>query len=163
MNYSEFKPTVFDNHIDIPEREHWLVVPVSRNRDSGPFSASNFSVAASMFGIENIDDPTIDIPGVEIHRFGHWASGWFEILIVAPTEANENKVEEIEATLANYPILDDQDLNEREMELVRELWDDLDGDEKAQWRYRDYTEYGVLPMVGVPSETFEENARNYMY
>ena len=110
MLYSEFKPTQFDSHIAIEDREDWIVVPVTQHRDSGCFDKSNFATAQKILA----DGDT------EIHRFGHWGHGWYEILIAAPTLAE--KVDEIEYALANNSVLDENDLSERESEAMQNDW-----------------------------------------
>lgn len=55
----------------------------------------------------------------ENHRFGHWACGWFEILIVKPGSDCERIALEIEASLASYPCLDEMHYSE----LENEEWD----------------------------------------
>jgi hypothetical protein len=115
--YGDFKPTQFDRHIELDEREDWLVVPVSRTRDSGCRAESNFHTALEIFGGESED--------CEVHRFGHWGPGWFEIIIINPANADLlSKAEDIERALENYPVLDDEDLSEREHEAMLEAWDD---------------------------------------
>jgi len=59
---------------------------------------------------------------VEVHRFGHWACGWFEIILVRPDTNAAKTAEEIEAALADYPILDECDHSEREMGAANETW-----------------------------------------
>lgn len=110
--YSEFKPTVFDNHIEIEDRENWLVAPVSQTRDSSTFDKCNFQAALEMLGGES--------DTVEVHRFGHWGPGWFEIIIVDPSR--EDDVDGIHHALANYPVLDDSKLSEMETEDEDEAW-----------------------------------------
>lgn len=111
--YSEFRPTSLDGHIPVEDREDWFVAPVARNRDSGTLDLSNFESALEMLGGEGVS--------VEVHRFGHWAHGWFEIILVHPHLAGQ--VEEIEATLEYYPVLDDEDYSRREWEEDLDSWD----------------------------------------
>jgi len=111
--YSEFRPTGFDaKGAFLPDQQDWLVVPVSQTRDSGPFEESNFAVALKILGGES--------DTVEVHRFGHWGPGWFEIIIVHPDL--RAAVEDIEASLENYPVLDDEDFSEREWNKASEYW-----------------------------------------
>lgn len=113
--YSEFRPTCFDSAgAFLDDRQDWLVCPVSRTRDSGPFNESNFEAALKILGGESEE--------VEVHRFGHWGPGWFEIIIVAPGSEAAKKAEEIEASLENYPVLDDEDLSRREYDGFLESW-----------------------------------------
>lgn len=66
--YSSHRPTTFDSHIELEDREDWFLAPVSLTRDSGPLEESNFAVVLADLGGESDD--------VEVHRFGHWGPGW---------------------------------------------------------------------------------------
>jgi hypothetical protein len=59
---------------------------------------------------------------VEVHRFGHWGPGWYEIIIVRPGSKAEVKGREIEDSLEGYPILNENDFCEREQEAAQETW-----------------------------------------
>lgn len=114
--YGDFSPTQFDRHIELDEREDWLVLPVSQTRDSGCLAQSNFDTALEIMGGES--------DNVEVHRFGHWGPGWFEIIIFNPAVPDLlEKAEDIERCLENYPVLNDEDLSLREQEDARESWD----------------------------------------
>lgn len=111
--YKDFAPTAFDAHgLALDDRQDWIVAPVGRNRDSGPLDESNFAAALEILGGES--------ETCEVHRFGHWACGWLEIVIVSPDRAAE--VEAIEDRLANYPVLDESDLSNREYEDYLQSW-----------------------------------------
>lgn len=114
QRYKAYKPTGFDQAgLNLPDRQEWLVVPVGRNRDSAPYQESNFETALQLLGGES--------DTVEIHRFGHWACGWLEILLCAPErEADAQKIAD---RLDVYPILDENDLSEREMTFASESWE----------------------------------------
>lgn len=113
--YREFQPTGFDpKGLGLDDRQEWLVVPVMRTRDSGPLDESNFDAAAKRLGGEG--------DTVEVHRFGHWGPGWFEIIIVDPTSEAATVAQEIEACLADYPVLDENDFSEREWNAANETW-----------------------------------------
>jgi hypothetical protein len=112
--YKEFRPTGFDGHIYLDKREDWLVAPFGRNRDSDCLDESNFVVGLESLGGES--------DTVEVHRFGHWACGWFEIVLVKPDTPAMTEAERIEGKLAHYPILDEYDLSEREQEVANLTW-----------------------------------------
>lgn len=115
MKYSEFKPSQFDNHIYIEDREDWLVAPVMMTRDTAaPVALSNWSVIQRELGEESEET-------YEVHRFNHWAIGWLEIILVHPDL--EDKLNEIEGALADYPVLNEDDLSEKETEAQTEAWD----------------------------------------
>ena len=117
--YSDFRPTQFDHNIDI-DRADWLVCPVTRNRDSGPLDESNWQ--AQIKALSEADGDECETDNWEIHRFGHWGCGWFEIAIVRPDSAAFRAADDIETALMNYPVLDEQDLSEREHQDALESW-----------------------------------------
>ena len=126
QTYSEFRPTGFDpKGAFLDDRQDWLVVPCSRTRDTGPFEESNFETALDMLGGES--------ESVEVHRFGHWGPGWFELILVAPGSDAAKKAEDIESSLENYPVLDDEDLSRREYDDFLESWD--------SWARRDFVKF----------------------
>lgn len=109
--YREFSPSQHDTRgLGLPNRQSWYVVPVAQNRDSPAYEVSNFRVALRMLGGE-LEDV------VEVHRFGHWACGWFEIILISPdAEEKVLTAREIESKLENYPLLDEDDVAELEYE-----------------------------------------------
>lgn len=114
--YRDFSPTQFDTRgLGLDDRQDWFVVGVSRTRDSGPLENSNYETALKLLREKDAQGDC-----VEDHRFGHWGPGWFEIILVAPSL--ESEVEAIEDALADYPVLDDSDLSERESEAMDEEW-----------------------------------------
>jgi hypothetical protein len=92
----------------------WLVLPCGRNRDSDCGTESNFAVARKMLGGEG--------DNVQTHRFGHWACGWYELIVVRPDTDQARIAGEIEESLDGYPILDENDWSEREQVAADETW-----------------------------------------
>lgn len=83
--YSEFKPTPWDGAGRfLHDKQDWLVVPVGRNRDSSSSERRRFDRLES--ALARVDAAS---ESHEIHRFGHWACGWFEIAIVKPGSVSE--------------------------------------------------------------------------
>lgn len=121
MQYSEFAPTAFDSHIHVEDREDWIVAPCTITRDSEPLSVSNFESCQKI-----LDDHGAEY---EIHRFGHWGPGWFEIILVDPAYADI--VEDIARALEDYPVLDDEDISAREADAEQEDWDNY-----GAWDFR---------------------------
>lgn len=117
QTYSQFRPTGFDcRGLGLPDQQDWLVLPISQTRDSGPLEQSNFAIALKELGGES--------ETVEIHRFGHWGPGWFEILLIDPKNAKAVKIaEEIESSLESYPVLDENDYSHREYEEFQVSWE----------------------------------------
>lgn len=120
--YADWSPTQFDGNIDI-DREDWLVMPVMQTRDSGCIAQSNFATFLKELGGES--------ETVEVHRFGHWGPGWFEIIIIDPSDAKAfDTAYDCARALQDYPVLSDEDLSERESELEQESW--------SSWACRDF-------------------------
>jgi hypothetical protein len=121
--YSGFQPTAFDcKGLALDNQQGWFVVPVARNRDSEVLAESNFAATVKALrktGPEASDGEEGDW---EIHRFGHWANGWFEIIVVREGTEAFKVAEEIEGALADYPVLDESDYSERECEAAEETW-----------------------------------------
>ncbi len=94
QTYKDYRPTPHDTPgLNLDNRQGWLVHPCGTNRDAD-----------------------------EIHRFGHWACGWLEIILVRPGSKAEAEAQECEACLANYPILDDMHCSEVEQTEANEVW-----------------------------------------
>jgi hypothetical protein len=99
-----------------------VVVVAGQNRDSDILCQSNFSSALEMLGGET--------ETVQVHRFGHWGCGWFELICV---DAKDRKALvtafEIHKQLEEYSVLDDSDYFERQNEhhtdYARGAQDDL--------------------------------------
>jgi hypothetical protein len=124
MKYSEFQPTGFDPcGLGLDNRQDWLVVPVSYTRDSGPLDESNFVTALDMLGGESAT--------CEVHRFGHWGPGWFEIILVHPDR--EDAVAEIESRLEDYPLLDEEDYSQKQYDEIMEAWDNMSLQERIDF------------------------------
>lgn len=86
-----------------------LVVVVGCNRDSDILAESNFATALQMLGGEG--------KNVEVHRFGHWGCGWFELILVNPKAKKHLRIAyDIHVALREYPVLDESDYSERQYE-----------------------------------------------
>ena len=116
--YREWAPTGFDPkglNGDDNGVSDYIVLPVIRTRDSGPFEESNFHAALKMLGGESDE--------VQVHRFGHWGPGWFEIILVDPESDKIETAGEIVCSLEDYPLLDEDDFSEREYDEAFEVWE----------------------------------------
>ncbi len=112
------KPSGFDSRANYmgPDLDEYsdLFVVMTRTRDTGDsVSVSNWRTALKQLGGEG--------EHVVIHRFGHWACGWWEALCVSGPKKQEG--EEIEDSLSDYPVLDEEDMSELEMEEEGEAWE----------------------------------------
>lgn len=124
QRYSEFAPTSWDHHIDVEDIEDWFVAPVFRNRDSGVLENSNWDVV--------LDDLGGESDTVQIHRFGHWACGWFEIIVVAPDSAARTTAASWAQRLKDYPIADEMHYAQRQQESAEQYWKDASISERIQ-------------------------------
>jgi hypothetical protein len=111
--YCDFRPSPWDrtgsSFSALAERLEWYVLPCTITRDSEALDLSNWH--AAMDRMEAIDP---DGEAWEVHRFNHWAVGWFEILLVKPRSILEREAFRIEEELEAYPVLDEDDYSERE-------------------------------------------------
>lgn len=116
MLYKDWAPTQFDTKgLGADNRQNWHVVPVMQTRDSGPLEQSNFCIAQ-----EWLDDYGAQY---EIHRFNHWANGWFEIILASPSAIY--MVKSIRGVLEDYSILDEMDYSRREHEEMANYWESM--------------------------------------
>lgn len=112
--YSTWRPTGADaSGLALEERQGWLVLPVIKTRDSGALERANFD--AALASLPKGDDH-------EIHRFGHWACGWFEVILVRPETFAHGAAIDIEAALSDYPILSDSLFSDYEQADADETW-----------------------------------------
>lgn len=110
--YKDFQPTSFnplESNANIVGLD-WLVIDVMQTRDSGALFVSNFTTALKLLGGESDD--------VVVHRFGHWAVGWFEIITINPNATDKVAIaNKIEQDLLDYPILDEDEYSRMQFEL----------------------------------------------
>jgi len=130
ITYREFTPSGWDsrqNYLGNPlnDRQNWAVAPVGLNRDSCELEQSNFATFLDILGGES--------ENVEIHRFGHWAIGWYEIILVNPhNQPAFFKARELESKLEDYPCLDEEDYSQREFVSINERWDNAGLSERVE-------------------------------
>ena len=103
-----------------------LLVVLTRNRDSDCLTESNWECALEQLGGES--------ETVEIHRFGHWACGWWEALCVKAGSEAEKIGAEIESLLSDYPVLNDEHFSEKEQDEANRIWQSC-YDEKERIEY----------------------------
>lgn len=99
--YSQWAPSQLDTKgLNLADRQDWLVPNIGQNRDSGCLTTHNFAEFEKRLA-------EVDSKGVahEVHRFGHWACGWFEIILVQPNSAAHKAAQEMLEALEEYPIL----------------------------------------------------------
>lgn len=111
---------------------------LSRTRDSDILSESNWAVACESLKAEAYDGGAdrFDVRPVVYHwRAGHWACGWIEYLCVradAP-ESALTAAGEIVCSLADYPVLSDDDFSEREWNAMCESWEHGSIRDRVEW------------------------------
>jgi len=113
--YGKYAPTPLDTKgLALPDRQDWLVGPCTLSRDSDAVSRANWQALLNLLRATDGD--------FEVHRFGHWACGWFELLLVRPGSAAETMAHDAESALADYPILDDELFSLEEHSDAIETW-----------------------------------------
>lgn len=113
--YSDWSPTGADcRGLALPEQQDWLVAPCSNNRDADTLQRCNWEVMKGL--LKECDGDW------EMHRFGHWACGWFEIIVVRPGSQAATICQECEDSLSDYPILSDEAFSEAESAEQEETW-----------------------------------------
>ncbi len=167
QQYKDYAPTAFDTKgLGLASRQDWYVCPVIQTRDSGCFEQSNYS--SLLKTIEDIDPNGNDY---EEHCFNHWGPGWIEIILVRPNSAAHKKAIEAEFALSDYPVLDDEDLSNREYEDFLESWESwASGDfveEIIGYRRDSLTEDEIDWLEGADPDqilrVYEEVATDWLY
>lgn len=88
---------------------------VGQSRDSDCLEESNFAVMLEKLGGES--------ETVTVVRESHWAVGWVEWIAIHETDDRALRIaDEQVARLENYPVLDEDDFSNREIEAANELW-----------------------------------------
>ena len=107
--------SVWDGPYDDSDPSTWAVI-ISYHRDSDPLEVSNYRVISKDLEERFPDD-------VEQHHFRHWAVGWIDHLFVRAYDQNgkitpafKAAMEWLEA-LQEYPVADEMDLAEVELEM----------------------------------------------
>jgi hypothetical protein len=138
----------------------WKIL-MTRHRDNEdePLVASNWDTALSMLGDENPDE------GVYIQRAGHWAVGWVEYLVVDKNKAAV--AGQIVCSLADYPVLDEDDYSAKEFEREQEENEEADREAAAaEESYREDHCYidkdGITVSVSNDTDTADEDITEYV-
>ena len=114
----------------IGESYYDYYVLLSRARDSGLVEESNFYSALKALNGES--------KTVKVVRAFHWLCGWIEMILIHESDKEAiDKGNEIEESLENYPILDEDDFYERESErreeILEEIRKDIANGNGKQW------------------------------
>ena len=119
----------YDNYLGNTDIKDMLVF-LSQSRDSDILQNSNFKCGLQLLGGES--------DNVQVHRFGHWACGWFEQILINPNAIDKIAIaEKILDDLSNYPVIDELDYLQLEYDTANEYWQSCDYQEKIRL-CRDY-------------------------
>ena len=104
-------------------------VLLSHNRDSGILEKSNYECAIRMLEeeTENLD---LEEDGFFTVCFNHWAVGWIETIMIPFDSPLVPEAENILCAIESYPVLDEHDYCEKEVEEVECLWRDMSFDRR---------------------------------
>lgn len=119
-NWSHNGPTAVDSRANYmgDDLSDLLRAPVSRTRDSDLLDESNFATALDLLGGES--------DTVRVHRFGHWACGWYELLLIDPRDTVAVGIaEKLADRLASYPVLNEDHFSDLEWSTATRYWDDM--------------------------------------
>lgn len=111
--YSDFRPTPSDSCISLAGREDWYVAPVVVTRDSDALTRANWEVQSRF--IPECDD-------CEIHTFGHWGPGWFQLMLVRPNTPAHAEALRLAKRLEDYACLDEDLFSELEQEAATDSY-----------------------------------------
>jgi hypothetical protein len=88
---------------------------LGQHRDSDALSRSNFRSGLKAIGGES--------DTVTVVRESHWAVGWVEWIAIEACDSKALKIaDEIKAGLDDYPVVDESDWSEEEMNEANEVW-----------------------------------------
>lgn len=130
-NWQRFNSFVWFRDKDVEDADKWAII-YTHNRDSGLLDQSNASVIAKVMAPFTEDDE----PTVVFESHSHWAVGHvdgFSIRVFdGKGEITEafRKYHELAESMDGYPILNEQDYGERELEAT------LENIEDAAWRLK---------------------------
>ena len=101
----------YSNYMGETIPNNWFIL-LGKNRDSDNLAQSNFNCTLEQLGGEG--------EFIQVHRFRHWACGWFELIAIDRNNSNILKqAEGIESALESYPVLDEDDYYERESDDMK--------------------------------------------
>lgn len=123
-----------------------FVVSLGQSRDADLLTKANFEAALEAFGGET--------DTVKVERFGHWACGWFEIIVVDPRDRKALETAySLHKLLQNYPVIDDSKYSEFENE---ERESDFE-------TYQTDFEQTVLSVLGLDREDLKQSLSKAEY
>ena len=106
---------------------HYIIA--TRHRDSGLLESTNWDAIIREMGqpASLHDNGSID-ESLYTWSVSHWGVGWVEYLTLKPNAPADmlDQAETILARLADYPIVDDELMAEREIDAMYAYWDNCD-------------------------------------
>jgi hypothetical protein len=130
-NWQRFDSFVWFRDRDLEDADQWAII-YTHNRDSGLLDQSNAKVISkAMTPFTEGDDPD-----VVMESHSHWAVGHVDGFSLRVFDGNGEiteafcKYHELSVALYDYPILNEQDYGEREIEAT------LENIEDAAWRLK---------------------------
>lgn len=96
-----------DTFPGLHDREAWLVLPIRNGRDADALERSNWRIILADLGGEDVDT-------LEVHRWHHWAVGWYELALIHPSR--RAAADAWRKALNDYPVADDMDHSDLEWE-----------------------------------------------
>ena len=109
---------------DMEDQKHFYMV-AGQSRDSSTLERSNFECFLSELGGES--------DTVQVHRFGHWAVGWIEEILIDPTDTTAvDKARSILAALDNYPVVNEDHFSELQWNEAADFWQSLPVGERVE-------------------------------
>ena len=112
---------------------HYVIT--SRHRDSGLLESTNWdAIIREMGQPASLYDNGPMEESLYTWSASHWAVGWVEYLTLKPDAPADmlNKAEAILARLADYAIVDDDLMSEREMDAMQDYWNAMDRRERIE-------------------------------
>ena len=141
--------------------DSWLIAPCGTNRDADTVQRSNFAeMCAELERIERAADTEDESAEMyAVHRFGHWACGWVELVIVRPGSAAAEYAAECAERLESYPVLSDDGLSQLESDDAAESWKAYGADDFKR-AMRD--EFGERRAAEFVADATDEHLREFM-
>ncbi len=117
IRYADYRPTSSDSSgLGCEDRQDWLVAPCGTNRGAGALQRANWKAQKAILDAADTGED------VEEHRFGHWACGWFDIVLVRPGSKAACEASALEGALEDYPIVSEEVFSEEEAEEADQIF-----------------------------------------
>ena len=121
------------------------------HRDSDALARSNFKVALELLGGESACEDACDdghTCAVLVVRDSHWAVGWIEYILVHESATDKLAIlDGIYSKLEDYPVLNDEDFSETEMDEANGTFDNCISDFRSQ--VLEYLDFKQLKHIGL--------------